>query len=669
VRRTAAVTVAIAALLAAGLAHRAGLLAEGEVFEQQAHHQAQAAGREAAEALQHAHQQLQLRAVAAAALPQLGNQLALDEKLAPADAEDRALALATLRDLLTDAPYVTFTRAFPVYGILTGRFDELVVGLDRSSLHIDALLAETRLHGPSSAVLITGETLWLGALAPVAALPSSSGGPAPLLLLAEPLDARRLEPIATRVGGSVLLTDGRRPLVEAGPVAARAQLRTAVGREGSREVVDPSGEWAAGAAEVAPGLWLWSSVDTRPLSLASQQQLRTRAATSWIVGAIVAALALVLGLRRPSPPAPAPLAMTPTSPGLDHTQVSLRVNTDPALAPPAPVPLTITVPEQATVFGRYVLVDRLASGGMGEVFLAVAFGAEGFRRNFVIKRLRAELANQQLLVAQFIDEARLSSSLVHSNIIPVFDFGKVGDEYYMAQEYISGRDLERLTARALELGRGPLPAHLLTHVAHQVLQALQFAHGKLDDAGRPLGLVHRDISPQNIMISARGEVKLFDFGIVKATARASQTEVGVVKGNVSFMAPEQARGQPLDQRADLFSLGLVLYRCLVGELLYRENSAFELLVHAANGPSVADREKLDALPLGLGAILGRALSADPAERFPDALTFAAALPAIRPGDASELAAIVLDLFGPELEGERKKLASMAAPRATHREGA
>ena len=163
----------------------------------------------------------------------------------------------------------------------------------------------------------------------------------------------------------------------------------------------------------------------------------------------------------------------------------------------------------------------------------------------------------------------MGSTLVHSNIIPVFDFGKVSDEYFLAQEYILGRDLGRLTARALERHQRALQPPLVLYVASETLQALEYAHGKLGEGGRPVGLVHRDVSPSNILVSARGEVKLFDFGIVKAEGRVTKTQHGVVKGNVSFMSPEQARGLAVDGRADLFSLGLVIFYCLTGEILYR----------------------------------------------------------------------------------------------------
>ncbi len=196
---------------------------------------------------------------------------------------------------------------------------------------------------------------------------------------------------------------------------------------------------------------------------------------------------------------------------------------------------------------------------MAEVFTAVANGAEGFSRIFVLKRMRPELSRNQEAVAQFIDEARMQASLVHSNIVPVFDFGRVGSEYFMTQEYIVGRDLTRLVAGRYDHCQLPLDPRFAYYVAHETLQALQFAHDKRDKDGQPLGIVHRDVSPGNIIVSAQGEVKLADFGVVKSNRRVTKTQVGMIKGNANFMSPEQARGHHVDARSDLFSVGLVLY--------------------------------------------------------------------------------------------------------------
>jgi serine/threonine protein kinase len=308
-------------------------------------------------------------------------------------------------------------------------------------------------------------------------------------------------------------------------------------------------------------------------------------------------------------------------------------------------------------FGRYRLVDLLGEGGMAQVYTAVTFGAEGFRRTFVVKRLRAEMARDAAVVAQFIDEANLGSTLVHSNIIPVFDFGKVGDEYYLAQEYILGRDLGRLVARAIEKQQRPLAPTTVLYAAAETLRALEYAHTKLGESGRPLGIVHRDVSPSNILVSARGEVKLFDFGIVKAEGRVTKTQHGVVKGNVSFMSPEQARGIEIDGRADLFSLGLVIFYCLTGEILYKGTTTYELLVKAATGPGADELARIAALPAPCADIVRKALEVDPTKRYQTAVEFGAALaPHVR-GGAAEAGALMSTLFAEDFRAEEARFAA------------
>ena len=180
---------------------------------------------------------------------------------------------------------------------------------------------------------------------------------------------------------------------------------------------------------------------------------------------------------------------------------------------------------------------------MAEIFVAAAHGAEGFVRNFVVKRMHPHLARRRDAVNQFIDEGRLQSALVHSNIVPVFDFGRAGEEYFLALEYVHGRDLERLVRRHVEKFGRSLSAQVAFYILHEVLDALAYAHARTDQAGKSLAIVHRDVSPGNILVSMSGEVKLSDFGIAKAEGRMSRTEVGLIKGNVSFMSPEQARGE------------------------------------------------------------------------------------------------------------------------------
>jgi serine/threonine protein kinase len=233
----------------------------------------------------------------------------------------------------------------------------------------------------------------------------------------------------------------------------------------------------------------------------------------------------------------------------------------------------------------------------------------------------------------------------------VFDFGKVGDEYFLAQEYIIGRDVGKVLDRNLELFGRPLTERLVLYIVHEVLEALAYAHNRTDGAGKPIGLVHRDISPGNIMVTARGEVKLFDFGIVKGEGRVSRTDVGVVKGNVSFMSPEQARGQSIDGRSDLFSLGLVLYYGLTGEQLYPGQSTFDQLMRAATGPKTEQLKLFADLPLVSSGVISRVLAVDPALRFQTAAEFGAAVAPHIAGAKNEAADLMQKLFGDDFKRE------------------
>ncbi|HEX3694984.1 MAG TPA: serine/threonine-protein kinase [Polyangia bacterium] len=312
-------------------------------------------------------------------------------------------------------------------------------------------------------------------------------------------------------------------------------------------------------------------------------------------------------------------------------------------------PLSDVAP--GTLFGRYKLLDRLGEGGMSEIFTAVAYGVEGFSRTFVLKRLRPELARDKEAVAQFIDEARMQASLVHSNIVPVFDFGMVGDEYFMTQEYIVGRDVVRLMTRYYEKTKRALDHRLAYYIAHETLQALTYAHNKRERDGSPMGIVHRDVSAANVMVSLQGEVKLFDFGIVKSNRRVTKTQVGMVKGNANFMSPEQARGHTVDGRSDLFSLALVLYYTLTNELFYDGDNDLEVLYQAATGPTAEGYRKIRALPEPAAQILEKALAIDPAQRFQTADEFGAMLAAHIGGGKADAGNLMQLLFGEELGRE------------------
>ncbi len=314
-------------------------------------------------------------------------------------------------------------------------------------------------------------------------------------------------------------------------------------------------------------------------------------------------------------------------------------------------PETQPTPAAPPRLGRYRLIDRLAEGGMAELFIAEATGVEGFTRNFVLKRLRSDLVRDKQAVAQFIDEARMQATLVHSNIVPVFDFGVVGGEYFMTQEYIAGRDLAKLVHRHTQLSGEGLPETSAYYIAHETLQALSFAHEKYDPVGAPMGIVHRDVSAANVMISLQGEVKLSDFGIVKSNRGLSHTQAGIVKGNPYFMSPEQARGQIVDHRSDLFSLAHVLHYCLTGRLLYIGENDLDVVYRAAKGVTPQDLAEIRKLSDPAGQVLEKALAFQPTERFQSAAEFADALPAQTWSGRRTTANLMQQLFGDEIRRE------------------
>jgi len=295
--------------------------------------------------------------------------------------------------------------------------------------------------------------------------------------------------------------------------------------------------------------------------------------------------------------------------------------------------------------GRYHLIDRIGEGGMAEIFFAVAHGAEQFKRHFVVKRMHPHVARNRVAVTQFIDEAQLQARLVHSNIVPVFDFGKAGDEYFLALEYIHGKDLQQVVQRHVELFGHPLDLPVAFHVMHEVLEGLSFAHSQTERDGRSLEVVHRDVSPGNVLVSYRGEVKLTDFGIAKSDKRVSTTEVGMVKGNAGFMSPEQARGDVVDYRSDLFSAGAVLHYCLTGHLLYDGETTMNRLLRAAVGPATAQFGQIDRLALPAAKVLRRALALEATSRYQSASDFARDL-SVEMCDRNKLGALMDQLFPP-----------------------
>jgi serine/threonine-protein kinase len=481
----------------------------------------------------------------------------------------------------------------------------------------------------------------------VAAVIEVENLPHGILILGRPLDRSLLGEWAARTRASLLLSDGHRALF-ADPTLRSDSL---VGQEAQGPIVDEGAGWVADPLSLAQGLWVWS-IRPLPQALAGTLPIAPLLALAGVLA--VAALAVGVASRRASDPAPeAPVNSVAFIRGTRAPSGQVPVQgsraTPPARARSATSP-TLIAGGDPLEFGRYTVISRLGEGGMCELFIAGLTGPEGFQRPFVLKRLKPEIERNRAAVDQFIDEAKLGSTLVHSNIVPVFDFGQVGDSFFMAQEYVVGRNVGEIIERHLERLREPLDVATVLYIVHEALQALAYAHEKINDQGEPFNLVHRDVSPGNVLVSSGGEVKLIDFGIAKSEGRVSRTDIGSVKGNAAFMAPEQARGLAIDRRADLFSLGLVAYYALTGEPLYKGATNAELLYVAASGPSAERMQRLNGLPALVVQILGRALATDPAERYPTAEEFAADIADhVAPvGARAAMATLLNALFGPEL---------------------
>ena len=603
---------------------------------------------------------------------------------------------ATVQDLLDNedwwAPYRT---EFPLSAVLT-EIPLAVVGPGAGHLATSNLVQGGRRRGATTSGLLPGEgRAFVAATAPVslkaARQPGRPGGDqagdkaaepktTPIVLLGRLVDEKMLQKVAELTGDLVGLTDGSR-LIEAG--GQREPIRILGGLVGhERGAPLTLGAGWIGAATPIDGGGLFIVVASMGAAAtagppAATEATPTRAALGlWL--AVAGGLSLGVGVvgsaapRRRRRPGARSEAQTVAStaaastgdaaagiPGADGGAAAA----EPAEASPRAITLpmpsspgaaaggTEPMPGKPLRMGRYELIERIGEGGMAEIFFAVARGAENFVRHFVVKRMHPQLARSREAVNQFIDEARLQSALVHSNIVPVFDFGKAGGEYFLALEYIHGRDLGQLVQMHVEkLGR-PMDVAPAFFVVHEVLEALAYAHGQTAKDGRPLEIVHRDVSPGNVLVSYQGEIKLTDFGIAKAGRRVSRTEAGMVKGNASFMSPEQARGETVDHRSDIFCAGLVMFYCLTGQLLYRGETTLNRLLRAAAGPATSQFGQIDHLPLPAAKVLRRALAIEPGRRYASATEFARELAASM-STRSELARIMDALFPP---GQRRDL--------------
>ena len=280
------------------------------------------------------------------------------------------------------------------------------------------------------------------------------------------------------------------------------------------------------------------------------------------------------------------------------------------------------VPSSHTL-GKYGLIAELGHGGMADVFLAMVGGptGSGFTKLAVIKRLRQNLVEDPEFVAMLVDEARISARLNHPNVVQTIEVGVEGEEYYLAMEFLEGQPLHRIQRRAVKVGT-PLPRDLEYLVIADTLAGLHHAHELADYDGSPLGIVHRDVTPQNVFVTYEGTVKVVDFGIAKAAGRASETRQGIVKGKVRYMSPEQAVGQGIDRRSDIFAAGLLLWGAATGQRFWKDTDDLGIIQALVAGNFDPSPRSVDPkVPAEIDAMCRKALAADPADRYETAQEF------------------------------------------------
>lgn len=326
--------------------------------------------------------------------------------------------------------------------------------------------------------------------------------------------------------------------------------------------------------------------------------------------------------------------------------------------------------------GRYEVLGRLATGGMAEVFVARASGPREVARLVVVKRLLPHVAGDARKVDAFVEEARLTSRLSHPNLCAVHDFEGEGGAFHLALEWVRGPSLRRVMERARERGGG-VPVAIAARIVASLASALHHAHVAVDEEGRALGIVHRDVTPENVILGWNGVPKLIDFGIAKSVVDPRKTEAGVLKGKLAYISPEQYRGDALDGRSDVFALAVCAFEALAGEPLYERASEFETVAAIVLDPKVPDLRAIRAdVPEAIAEIVERGLAKDRDARWGSADALARALEAWlatqgEPAFEREIAAWLAELFpeeaGQEPELDRTPLEQTGGRRRTHSE--
>ncbi len=313
----------------------------------------------------------------------------------------------------------------------------------------------------------------------------------------------------------------------------------------------------------------------------------------------------------------------------------------PAAAPAGGIP---------TRLGKYELLMPLAAGGMARIYIGRSTGIGSFERHVVLKLITPERANDQTAVQMFLDEARLAASLNHQNVAQVFEVGEDAGIHYLAMEYVHGQDLRALLAKAGSQGTR-VPLELALTIVAGAASGLNHAHERRAPDGTPLGIVHRDVSPSNLMIGYDGAVKLLDFGIAKATQRSVETQSGIIKGKFAYMAPEQCRGRDVDKRSDVFSLGIILYEVTTQHRCFRADSDFDTMHRIVTGDVVRPTRLVQGYPQALEAIVMKALAIDASQRYQSATFLLEALESFAVASRMSLSTMSLGRFMRDMFGE------------------
>lgn len=314
-------------------------------------------------------------------------------------------------------------------------------------------------------------------------------------------------------------------------------------------------------------------------------------------------------------------------------------------------------------FGNYYLLERVNVGGMAEIFKAKSFGVEGFSRILAVKRILPNMAEDEEFINMFVDEAKISVQLNHANIVQIYELGCFENSYYIAMEYVPGRDLRQLLDRYRK-AKALMPLAQAAYITAKICDGLDYAHRKTDATGKPLNIIHRDVSPQNVMISYEGAVKVLDFGIAKAEDRASKTQAGVLKGKFGYMSPEQVRGLPIDHRSDIFAVGVIFYEMVTGKRLFVGESDFSTLEKVRNAEVVPPSQINPDISPELERVIMKALAKERDERYQWASDFSEDLQQFLIMDgtvftAKKMSNTLKETYAEDIEAEAAKLEEYA----------